>query len=205
VATVAQAAAVVLPSGAQELREIGRPPPSGSQSRVLPPPSGAQNPVLPPPSGFRYAPGTGGVWGDEAPRRLARPTPLPSPRDLQGDAFAGEGRDERAGELTRLDEIGPAIGCCWRPPPLPATVSGAMVTLRFSLTRDGEVFGVPRVTWQSTRQIGPDLVAALRQSATAAVAACAPLRLSRGLGQAIAGRPFSIRLHVRARSHQGPT
>ena len=53
---------------AQDTRDLGLPPPSGSQNPVLPPPSGSQNPILPPQSGQRYNPGIGGPFsGSDIP------------------------------------------------------------------------------------------------------------------------------------------
>jgi hypothetical protein len=195
---------------AQETRDLGLPPPSGSQNPVLPPPSGSQNPILPPQSGQRYNPGVGGPFrGDDIPgldqRRLG------SPRVLQGTGEIGligqvtpDAPPDGTETVDRLDEIAPAVRRCWNPPPLPGDLTGAMVSLRFSLRRDGSLFGQPRVTWETKRGD-----AAFQQrfsdSAVAAIRSCTPMRLSAGLGASIAGRPFTIRFHRRARLNERQT
>jgi hypothetical protein len=195
---------------AQETRDLGLPPPSGSQNPVLPPPSGSQNPILPPQSGQRYNPGIGGPFsGSDIPGLDQRR--LDAPRQLRGSGEIG-----LIGQVTpdkpqvgtefvdRLDEIAPALRRCWEPPPLPGDLTGAMVSLRFSLRRDGSLFGQPRVTWETKRGD-----AAFQQrfsdSAVAAIRSCTPMRLSAGLGASIAGRPFTIRFHGRTRLNERQT
>lgn len=183
--------------GAQETRDLGLPPPSGSQNPVLPPPSGSQNPVLPPPSGQRYLPGIGGRFGDGG---VSPVVPSPTPGVDRGPVssvspvtgvFEGQ-------EVDRLAELGPALRRCWTPPPMAAN-EGAIASVRFSLRRDGTLFGQPRVTWES-KGGDPALRERFVQSVVAAVHSCTPMRLSAGFGASIAGRPFVIRFHGRAPS-----
>ena len=66
------------------------------------------------------------------------------------------------------------------------------MSVRISFKRGGEMFGYPRLTYATpgsssqTRQIYRDAI-------DAALARCAPLTLTKGLGGAIAGRPINIR------------
>jgi hypothetical protein len=203
--------ALVLGAGAapaQGTHDLGLPPPSGSQYPVLPPPSGSQNPILPPQSGQRYDPGVGGPFGGggDIPG-LDRRRPGP-PRPLRGGGEIGLiGQvspgipPERADIVNRLDEIAPALRRCWNPPPLPGDLTGAMVSLRFSLRRDGSLFGEPRITWE-TKRGDAEFQRRFSASAVAAIRACTPMRLSAGLGASIAGRPFTIRFHGRAPSNE---
>ncbi|MGX1741781.1 hypothetical protein ACWIEX_09510 [Bosea sp. NPDC055353] len=195
---------------AQDTRDLGLPPPSGSQNPVLPPPSGSQNPILPPQSGQRYNPGVGGPFrGDDIPgldqRRLG------SPRVLQGTGEIGligqvtpDEPPDGIETVDRLDEIAPAVRRCWNPPPLPGDLTGAMVSLRFSLRRDGSLFGQPRVTWE-TKRGDAAFQQRFSESAIAAIRSCTPMRLSAGLGASIAGRPFTIRFHGRTRLNERQT
>lgn len=198
---------------AQDTRDLGLPPPSGSQNPVLPPPSGSQNPILPPQSGQRYNPGVGGPFsGNDVPgldqRRLGPPRVLRGGGEVgligqvtPADQVTPENPRDGTETVDRLDEIAPAIQRCWNPPPLPGDLTGAMVSLRFSLRRDGSLFGQPRVTWETKRGD-----AAFQQrfsdSAVAAIHSCTPMRLSAGLGASIAGRPFTIRFHGRTRLNE---
>ncbi len=194
---------------AQGTTDFGLPPASGSQNPVLPPPSGSQNPVLPPPSGQRYVPGVGGRFGGETdvPGGSIRPTP-PAPRAGSGEIGVVGTVDPTmttpdAEALDRLSDIAPALRRCWAPPAITGPDTGVMATVRFSLRRDGSLFGQPRVTWE-TRRTEADLRQRFTDSVVAAVHACTPMRLSPKLGAAIAGRPLSIRFHGRAPSNERP-
>lgn len=185
-------------AAAQATRDLGLPPPSGSQNPVLPPPSGSQNPVLPPPSGQRYAPGIGGPFGDGA-RRPVAPTPGVD-RGVSG-TVTPETIAFGAGTVERLDQIGPALRRCWQPPVLDAGSAGAQASVRFSLRRDGTLFGQPRVTWEMRR--GPQgLRERFGNSLLLAVRDCTPMRLSPGLGGSIAGRPITIRFFGRVPTNE---
>lgn len=188
------------PAMAQDTRDLGLPPPSGSQNPVLPPPSGSQNPVLPPPTGQRYLPGIGGRFG-EGERRRTAPPPMPG----VGGGVLGTVTPETIAlggvALDRLDQIGPALRRCWQPPALEGPDAAARASVRFSLRRDGTLFGQPRVTWEM-RRAPPGLRERFSNSLMAAVRDCTPMRLSPSLGGSIAGRPITIRFHGRAPSNQ---
>ncbi|RYE34208.1 MAG: hypothetical protein EOP23_05595 [Hyphomicrobiales bacterium] len=195
---------------AQDTRDLGLPPPSGSQNPVLPPPSGSQNPILPPQSGQRYNPGVGGPFrGNDLPGLDQRPIDAPRPLRSSGEIgligqITPDDPTNGAETVDRLDEIAPALRRCWTPPPLPGELTGAMVSLRFSLRRDGSLFGQPRVTWE-TRRGDAEFQRRFGDSAIAAIRSCTPMRLSAGLGASIAGRPFTIRFHGRARLNERQT
>jgi hypothetical protein len=195
---------------AQDTRDLGLPPPSGSQNPVLPPPSGSQNPILPPQSGQRYNPGVGGPFsGNDVPgldqRRLGTPRVLHGGGEigLIGQVTPDQPQDGTE-TVDRLDQIAPALRRCWNPPPLPGELTGAMVSLRFSLRRDGSLFGQPRVTWE-TKRGDAEFQRRFSDSAVAAIRSCTPMRLSAGLGASIAGRPFTIRFHGRTRLNERQT
>ena len=188
------------PGLAQDTRDLGLPPPSGFQNPVLPPPSGYQNPVLPPQSGQRYMPGIGGPFGEGDYRRAVPPQPPGT-----GSGVIGTVSPETAAlgteTLDRLDQIAPALRRCWQPPMLDGPTAAAAATVRFSLRRDGTLFGQPRVTWEM-RRASPGLRERFSNSLIAAVRDCTPMRLSPGLGGSIAGRPITIRFYGRAPSNQ---
>ncbi len=188
---------------AQDTRDLGLPPASGSQNPVLPPPSGSQNPILPPQSGQRYNPGIGGPFGGDndipgmQQRRLAPQSLLRRNGEIGLiGSVSPETLPEEGETLDKLADIAPALRRCWHPPPLPGDLTGAMVSLRFSLRRDGSLFGQPRVTWE-TRRGDAEFQRRFSDSAVAAIHSCTPMRLSKGLGASIAGRPFIIRFHGR--------
>jgi hypothetical protein len=192
-------------ASAQETHDFGLPPQSGSQYPVLPPPSGSQYPVLPPETGQRYAPGVGGRFGPSHPRSAVPRQIVPGGGEIGvAGSLSPETPKAPGEEVDRLADIAPALRRCWTPPPLDGPDTGVMATVRFSLRRDGSLFGQPRITW-GTRRTDPVLREQFRESILAAIQACTPLRLSRSLGASIAGRPFSIRFHGRAPSNERQT
>lgn len=208
-AVILIACAAATGAGAQATLDLGLPPPSGSQNPVLPPPSGSQNPVLPPQSGQRYAPGIGGRFGGSGD------IPGLDERRKQPPARPGSGEIGIVGSLTpathpfdgealdRLADIAPALRRCWTPPDLEGSDTDETATVRFSLRRDGSLFGQPRVSWE-TRQADAGFRQRFADSVVTAVRNCTPMRLSPPLGAAIAGRPLSIRFHGRAPSNERP-
>lgn len=94
--------------------------------------------------------------------------------------------------LDTLQELWGALGACWTPPPRDQARPGTEITIRFSLNRAGSLIGEPRFTYATPAL--PDAVkAAYQRSLVAALRRCTPLRLSDGLGGAIAGRPIAAR------------
>jgi hypothetical protein len=94
--------------------------------------------------------------------------------------------------LNTLQELWDAIETCWEPPPLDKSRPGTEITIRFSLTRSGEILGEPRFTY-STPSLPTEVKAAYQQAIAATLSRCAPFHLSDALGGAIAGRPISTR------------
>ena len=70
--------------------------------------------------------------------------------------------------------------------------SGSALTVRFALKRDGSLFGEPRIAYAKL----PDDEAARKgdlATIRAALDHCVPVKITEGLGGAIAGRPIVIR------------
>lgn len=101
-------------------------------------------------------------------------------------ASAGPGL---ASDVAALRDLGPALSACFQPP---EGSTGDAVTVRFSLDARGSIIGKPRVTW--SRLVGPpDKKLAFLEEALGSLGRCTPVAVSPGLGQAIAGRPITIR------------
>jgi hypothetical protein len=90
------------------------------------------------------------------------------------------------GALSRARQVGEHLAACWRPP-----ADGVEVTVRVSFNRAGEVIGERRVTYVKAAD-GAGRAEIVR-SVDQAFARCLPLRFTRDLGSAIAGRPFALR------------
>jgi hypothetical protein len=95
-------------------------------------------------------------------------------------------------ELNTIAEIITALRQCWAPPRPDQARPGMQITVQLSFTRDGEIFGKPRLTYE-TPDTSPAHKSAYRRAVAAALANCTPLVFSKSLGNAIAGRPLTIR------------
>jgi hypothetical protein len=94
--------------------------------------------------------------------------------------------------LNTLEELFSALEACWEPPLLDQSRPGTEITIRFSLTRSGEILGEPRFTYSSPSLPG-EIKSAYQRAIAATLKRCTPFSLSEGLGGAIAGRPISTR------------
>ena len=98
---------------------------------------------------------------------------------------------KRGPELHTLDDLYTAVHRCFELPPLDQARPGMRITMQFSYTRDGELFGKPRILYE-TPGATPEQLSAYRMAAAAALARCTPLNFSKSLGSAVAGRVLSI-------------
>jgi hypothetical protein len=119
---------------------------------------------------------------------LAAGLVLPAGLSARAQTSAGVARGRRLNSFAKLFAV---LRRCWQPP-AEYQFPGIQITVRFSLTRYGDMNGVPRVTYMSHRAT-PAARAAYRRAAAAALARCVPLPLTPAFGGAIAGRPMTIR------------
>lgn len=85
------------------------------------------------------------------------------------------------------------LKACWVPPPLRIARPGMQITVRVSFTRTGEILGKPIITFES-KDTPDDIRIAYRTAVMLMLIRCTPLPITETLGNAIAGRPISIRL-----------
>jgi hypothetical protein len=95
-------------------------------------------------------------------------------------------------DLDTIGDLFAALRSCWTPPAADAAREGMEMSVRFSIKRDGGLIAPPRLTYAT-----PDAPAQTRETyrhtIDDALAHCAPLPLTKGLGGAVAGRPIMIR------------
>ena len=94
--------------------------------------------------------------------------------------------------LNTLNEVSAALRACWVPPPLDQSRAGMQITVQMSFRRNGELFGHPRITFESAGASDDERLA-YRVAVAKMIKRCAPLPFSNALGNALAGRPFTIR------------
>ena len=96
------------------------------------------------------------------------------------------------GDLDTIAGLFKMLRACWVPPDADKARDGLEISLRLSFKRNGEVVGPPRWTY-TTPKTPDDARQTYREAVAAALARCTPLRFSKGMAGAIAGRPIAIR------------
>ena len=94
--------------------------------------------------------------------------------------------------LNSLKDIGAALQSCWVPPPMDQSRPGMQITVLMSFRRNGELFGQPRITFESAGASDDERLA-YRIAVAQMLQRCAPLPFTEALGNAVAGRPFTMR------------
>jgi hypothetical protein len=97
------------------------------------------------------------------------------------------------GQINTLNELGAALRACWIPPSLDRSRAGMQVTVQMSFRRNGELFGKPKVTFESSGASDDERLA-YRIAVADMLKRCASLPFTDALGNAVAGRPFTMRL-----------
>ena len=124
----------------------------------------------------------------------------PQPATATGDFFLlaqgtevqrNAAPEKSARELNTLKDIYAAVRRCYLPPSLDQAFPGMRITVEFAYTRAGDLFGKPRILFE-TAGISPQHQSAYRAAVAAALVRCAHLPFSESLGHAVAGRILAI-------------
>jgi hypothetical protein len=94
-------------------------------------------------------------------------------------------------DLDTIGDLFAALRSCWSPPQDGAHV-GMQMAVKFSFNRSGAMIAPPRITFAS-HDVGANTRDAYLKAIDGSLDGCLPLKLSKGLGGAIAGRPIMIR------------
>ena len=94
--------------------------------------------------------------------------------------------------LNSIKEVFKALEACWIPPDLDASRPGMQITVMLSFKRNGELLGDPRITYE-TREASSEERMTYRLAVGQALARCTPLPFTEALGNALAGRPMTMR------------
>jgi hypothetical protein len=94
--------------------------------------------------------------------------------------------------INTVNELEAALLHCWVPPPIEQSRPGMQITVLMSFKRNGELFGQPRITFQS--RAASDAERASYQTAVAeTLKRCASLPFTEAFGNGIAGEPLTMR------------
>ena len=94
--------------------------------------------------------------------------------------------------VNTLSELMAALRACWVPPPLDQSRAGMQITVQVSFRRNGELLGQPRITFESTGASDDERLA-YRIAVAKMLKRCTPVPVTEALGNALAGRPLTIR------------
>jgi hypothetical protein len=109
------------------------------------------------------------------------------------DSGADPGESRKPGApLNTIAEVFAALDACWIPPGLDQARAGMQITVMLSFKRSGELLGKPRITYE-TPNASDDERLSYRVAMAQALRRCTPLRFTDALGNALAGRPLTIR------------
>jgi len=113
---------------------------------------------------------------------------------IGANAFAQEPNETKkpAAPLNTIAEVFAALEACWVPPALEQARAGMQITVQLSFKRNGELLGKPRITYE-TPNASDDERQSYRVAVAQAVRRCMPLPFTDALGNAIAGRPLTLR------------
>ena len=94
--------------------------------------------------------------------------------------------------VNTLKELHQAFAACFKWPPRGESRTGMEITIRFSLTSRGEILGEPRFTF-STPEVKSEVRALYQRAMAEALKICVPFPLTPSFGEAVAGRPQTLR------------
>ena len=105
------------------------------------------------------------------------------------------GADAEPAQVNSIKEVIARLGSCWKPPP-PSRANPIDITVIVSFNRAGEIFGRPRITYESEQATDNDRLL-YRIAVMETLQRCAPMPFIESMAGAVAGRPFAIQFHTK--------
>src|SRR5664279_4845614 len=99
------------------------------------------------------------------------------------------------GQVDNIRDIVAKLKTCWKPPPA-SRANAIDITVVVSFNRAGEIFGHPRITYESESATDNDRLI-YRIAVMEALQRCTPMPFTEGMAGAVAGRPFAIKFPAR--------
>jgi hypothetical protein len=99
------------------------------------------------------------------------------------------------GQVDNIRDIVTRMKACWKPPPA-YRANPIDITVVVSFNRAGEIFGHPRITYESESATDNDRLI-YRMAVMEALQRCTPMPFTEGMAGAVAGRPFAIKFPAR--------
>jgi hypothetical protein len=96
------------------------------------------------------------------------------------------------GKVDNIKDLFERLKQCWQPPKLPEGHPGMQITVQFMYLRSGEIFGKPRITFESPEASDADRIA-YRIAVMDTLQRCAPMPFTESMAASVAGYPFRFR------------
>jgi hypothetical protein len=93
--------------------------------------------------------------------------------------------------INTLTDLESALLACWVPPPMEQSRLGMQITVLMSFKRNGELFGEPRIVFQS-REASETERSSYRIAVAQTLKQCASLPFTEAFGSTVAGQPFTM-------------
>jgi hypothetical protein len=116
------------------------------------------------------------------------PAPVPIPNEVPGHAAPQPLIAPSV--VDNLEQLFARLHSCWRPPPA-SKANPEDVTVLFSLERSGNIFGQPKIVYESDHVNDNDRLL-YRIAVMEALQRCTPFPFTEGMAGAVAGRTFRI-------------
>ena len=99
-------------------------------------------------------------------------------------------------QVDTIRDVFARLRTCWRPPPASSANPDIDITVIVSFNRDGNIFGHPRITYESAQATDNDRLI-YRIAVMEALQRCTPMPFTEGMAGAVAGRPFTVQFRNR--------
>ena len=107
-------------------------------------------------------------------------------------AASASAAQAQTGQVDNIKEAFARLRTCWKPPPPSRANPEVEITVIVSFTRDGNILGRPKITYESENANDNDRLE-YRIAVMETLQRCTPMPFTEAMGGAVAGRPFAIR------------
>jgi hypothetical protein len=97
-------------------------------------------------------------------------------------------------QVDTIKDVFARLRTCWRPPPPGRADPDMDITVVVSFNRDGNIFGHPKITYESAQATDNDRLM-YRIAVMETLQRCTPMPFTQGMAGAVAGHPFAVRFH----------
>ena len=104
-------------------------------------------------------------------------------------------------QVDTIKDVFARLRTCWKPPPPGRANPDMDITVIVSFNRDGNIFGHPKITYESAQATDNDRLL-YRIAVMETLQRCTPMPFTQGMAGAVAGHPFAVRFRNRKPSLQ---